>query len=323
MEIKILRAGPLTTVQDEGRFGYMEYGIGQSGVMDGDAYQRANALVGNKKGEAVLEATLMGPSLWFADDTLIAFMGADMQALIDGKPAERGKAHLVKGGQTAVFGMARNGIRCYIAVAGGIDVPRVMGSRSTDMKCKLGGFEGRRLADGDVLGTIDRRDSRRRLKALLKKRMIVPEYASEITVRVIQGPQDDCFTEKGLETFFQTAYTVSSESDRMGIRLVGEAVEGKGGMDIVSDGIAFGSVQVTTSGLPIILTADHQTTGGYAKIATVISADLPLLAQAGPGTQIRFQKTEVEDAQRKGSFWERKGNPYGRSRKENRKGGRV
>lgn len=299
MEITVLRSGPMTTVQDEGRFGYLAYGIGQSGAMDKDAYHKANALVGNGKGEAVLEATLMGPVLRFEQDALLAFMGADMQACIDDMPAVRGRAYPVHAGQVVSFGMAKNGVRSYIAVAGGVDVPEVMGSRSTDIKCGIGGLQGRKLADGDILRVFDRNDPPFRIKIYGRRNITPAGYPHEVTVRAILGPQDDHFTEEGIRTFLETAYTVSSESDRMGIRLNGAQIEGKCAMDIVSDGIAFGSVQVTTAGLPIVLMADHQTTGGYAKIATVISDDLPCLAQAGPGDRIRFQKVEIGEIQRK------------------------
>lgn len=299
MGFTVIQAGPMTTVQDKGRFGYMEYGIGQSGVMDADAYDQANALAGNSENAAVLEMTLLGPELMFDDTMLIAYTGADMQASIDGTAMNRGKACLVFKGQKVRFGMARTGVRAYLAVAGGIDVPLVMGSRSTDMKCHIGGFFGRKLQNGDRVKTFVREDSDRRLHKLLSREASQQDYTNENTVRVILGPQEDYFTEKGMRTFTEAAYTISPDSDRMGIRMDGLAIEGRDKMDIVSDGIVFGSVQITSAGQPIVMMADHQTTGGYAKIATVIKEDLPLLAQARPGDRIRFKRIEIADIRRK------------------------
>ena len=294
MKIQIINPGPLTSVQDAGRFGYMEYGITSSGVMDMDAYRTVNKLVGNHEGEAVLEATLMGPTFQVSGEGLIAFYGADMPATLDGAPLERGKAYLVKDGQTVAFGMAKSGVRAYIAFAGGIDVPVVMGSRSTNMKCEIGGYQGRKLAAADILPIADPKEGRKKWEKLMKQSVPAKDYPSQISVRVVLGPQDDYFTKKGLDTFLHTGYQVSPQSDRMGIRFLGEAIEGVSSMDIVSDGITFGSIQITSEGLPIILMADHQTTGGYAKIATVVTEDLCKLAQARPGDHVAFEAVPVE-----------------------------
>lgn len=296
MKIHIVNPGPLTSIQDEGRFGYMEYGITSSGAMDQMAYEIANSLVGNKNGEAVLEATLMGPTIRIEGEGLMAFYGADMEAQSDDSLLERGKTYAVKDGQTITFSMAKSGVRLYIAFSGGIDVPVVMGSRSTNMKCQIGGFYGRKLQPGDVLETGKNYVNE---KKLFKKYIKPVLYKDLIEISVIKGPQDDYFTDNGMATFLNTDYQVSPESDRMGIRLLGETIEGKTSMDIVSDGITFGSIQVTSKGLPIILMADHQTTGGYAKIATVISKDLYKLAQARPGNTVRFHLESVENIQKK------------------------
>jgi len=298
MQIKVLRAGPMATIQDRGRFGYMEFGIGQCGVMDVDSYNLANELVGNHGGEAVIEATLLGPSLYFEEDTLIAFAGADMQPQLDGRELERGIAHRIPARSSVNFGMAKNGVRAYIAVAGGFDVPVAMGSRSTDIKCEIGGLGGKKLADGDLIKVSDVSYSEDYIDKLLKKSFKPAVYEKEITIRVIEGPQAEYFTEAGKNTFYSSSFSVSPESDRMGIRLNGDTIEAVEKTDIVSDGIAFGSIQVTSSGQPIVLMADHQTTGGYAKIATVYSKDLPLLAQAVPGTRVRFSRVELKEVQK-------------------------
>jgi biotin-dependent carboxylase-like uncharacterized protein len=298
MSIKILNPGAMTTVQDEGRFGYMDSGISESGAMDKNSYRKANYLVGNKKDEAALEITLMGPELLFDKDTVFGYMGAEMETTLDGEIVSRGKAYLARKGQSLKFGFAKNGIRAYLAFAGGIDVPIVLGSRSTNIKCEIGGYKGRKLQAGDTLETGDAGYSAHKIRRILKRKATPLKYSSEIQVRVIAGPQDDYFTENGIIDFFNTPYKVSTDIDRMGIRLDGKAIDANAPTDIVSDGITFGSIQVTSSGMPIILMADHQTTGGYAKIATVVSDDLQFLAQARPGDVIRFKQVDISDVQK-------------------------
>ena len=298
MSILVKTPGPLTTVQDEGRFFHQSSGIRPSGVMDVAAYEAANALVGNENGEAVLEMTFLGATLEFQSAAWFAVTGAAMQAKLDGTPVERYRAIRAEAGQTLAFGMAVNGCRGYLAVRGGIDVPLAMGSRSTDMSAKLGGFEGRPLKVGDVLPTLS--DDGWTPTDL---HFDLPFYGSAMEVRVIPGPQQEYFTTAGLETFFSTSYEISPDSDRMGLRLDGPEIGSENGTDIVSDGIVFGSIQVTSGGKPIILMADHQTAGGYAKIGTVLSLDLPKLAQARPGDTVRFVRISAEDAQ---ALYERK-----------------
>lgn len=302
MIMTILQAGPLTTIQDAGRFGLMEYGIGQSGVMDYQSYIQVNQLVGNDKNEAVLEMTLMGSEILFDEETLIAYTGADMQAKLDEVPIERGRAYLIQKGQRLKFGMAKSGVRAYLAIAGEMQVPVIINSKSTNLKCKMGGLDGRKLQNGDELKVQVRKYSKKKTEKLLKKQMEPTDYEEKKMIRVVLGPQDDCFSEKGIKTFLSEDYIVSMESDRMGIRMEGPKIEGKGKTDIVSDGIVFGSIQVTSAGLPIVMMADHQTTGGYAKIATVVKEDLPKLAQARPGDHVVFQKVEIEEIQKKRFF---------------------
>lgn len=293
MNVIVQTPGLLTTVQDRGRFGYIARGIGVSGAMDLDAYEAANWLVGNRHHEAVLEATMLGPTLLFEKDCICAVTGGDMQTKIGNKPVTPYRPFWVQAGQTLCMGLAQSGCRGYLAVQGGIQVPEVLGSRSTNLKCQMGGFQGRALARGDVLSVPDEThpncmDRARRATA----------YSQEITVRVIPGPQAEAFTEQGLRTLCTGSYTLSDQSDRMGLRLDGEKIETRNGSDIVSDGIALGAIQVTSAGQPIILMADRQTTGGYAKIATVCTVDLPKLAQLRPGGSIRFQWITVKEAQR-------------------------
>ncbi len=292
MSVLVKTPGPLTTVQDEGRFFYQSSGIRPSGVMDAAAYEAANALVGNAKGEAVLEMTFLGAALEFQSAAWFALTGADMQAKLDGVPVERYRAVRAEAGQTLAVGMAATGCRGYLAVRGGFDVPLVMSSRSTDVSAKLGGFGGRALKAGDVLPTLTA-DNWTPTDLCYEP----PIYESEITVRVVPGPQEEYFTAAGVDTFFSAVYEISPNSDRMGLRLDGPEVESISGTDIVSDGIVFGSIQVPSGGVPIILMADHQTAGGYAKIGTVLSFDLPKLAQARPGDKVRFARISAEEAQ--------------------------
>ena len=284
MKMTILSPGPLTTVQDEGRFGYMNTGFSPGGAMDQGAMRLANLLVGNNTGEGVLEMTMAGIAAIFSCDTVVAVTGADMSPTVNGKSVPMNESILVKKGDELKLGFAKDGLRSYLAVAGGFDLPLVMGSLSTNLKCTLGGFQGRKLAAGDEIPL------KKEVSSFEKRSFSVTPAKNVLNVHVMLGPQDDYFTESGIHSFFTEEYTVSPQSDRMGIRLEGVAVESKNGVDIISDGIVTGSVQIPAAGTPIIMMADRQTTGGYAKIATVISSDLGLLAQAKPGTKIRFHR---------------------------------
>lgn len=294
MSITVLNPGLLTSVQDAGRIGYQQFGVSVSGVMDPRAMKVANILVGNEDNEAVLECTMMGPQLRFDVDNIIAITGGDLGPTLDGQPVANYAALAVRAGQTLRFAALRSGCRAYIAFAGGLDIPPVMGSRSTYMKAKIGGFEGRKLQKGDVLGF-------RAPKAdlpNLDQRRTAPEFApqQEYAVRVLMGPQDDLFTPAGIQTFLSETYVVTNEFDRMGCRMEGAVIEHVNGGDIISDGIAFGAIQVPTAGKPIIMLADRQTTGGYTKIANVITADFRIIGQLKGGDRVRFVKTDIETA---------------------------
>ncbi len=297
MSIKVITPGMLSTIQDGGRKGFAAMGFNASGVMDVRSYHIVNALVGNFTDEAVIEMTYLGGSFKFLESNYIAITGADMSPKIDGVPVEMYTTVFVKQDETLTFSAAKSGIRAYIAVRGGIDVPVIMGSRSTNLKCKLGGLDGRPLKAGDIVPCRDVYDEFH--KHLLHSAPKEDFGSDEITVRVLLGPQDDYFTDHGIKTFLNSTYTVTNESDRMGCKLSGEKIEYKNTVDIISDGIVFGSIQIPRTGNPIIMLADRQTTGGYAKIATVISVDLPLLAQARPGTKVHF---ELIDRQKQNGF---------------------
>lgn len=295
MKMSIISPGALTTVQDAGRFGYMQSGFSPSGAMDRKAMRIANILVANHPDEAVLEMTVSGISAKFDCNCVAAICGADMGAQLDGEEMPMYQAVQIKKGSTLTMKSAKTGMRAYLAVFGGFDLPLVMGSLSTNLKCAAGGFEGRKLKAGDE---IPLRQSATLALTGNRKYKETEKYTPQITLRVILGPQDSYFTEKGLDTFFNAVYTVTDKSDRMGIRLDGEKIESKNGVDIISDAIATGSVQVPNSGTPIIMTADRQTTGGYAKIATVITPDLSKIAQAKPGTKIRFSPVSIDEGRK-------------------------
>ncbi len=293
--IDVLDGGMMTTVQDLGRFGYQRYGVPTSGALDQFALRAANRLVGNPEGAAALEMTAIGPRLRFLAPATIALTGADLQARIDGQALARWESAAVEAGATLSFDGPQDGIRGYLAVAGGIDVPPVLGSRSTYTRSKLGGLDGRPLKAGDTLDVGGERP------ALLGGTLRLPEaerpvYGHAHELRVVLGPQDDRFTARGIETFLSSEYRVSPQSDRMGCRLTGPTIEHLRGPDIVSDGIPFGAVQVSGDGAPIVLLADRGTAGGYTKIATVIGPDLPRLAQAAPGDTVRFTRVDLDQA---------------------------
>lgn len=297
MSIKIIKPGMLSTVQDLGRFGVMKSGFTQSGAMDLRSVKKANRLVGNRLDCAVIEMTMAGITAEFTQDCIFALSGGDFGARLNSKSIRTNKAYKAEAGSILETGYAKTGIRLYLAVSGGISVEPVMGSRSTNLKSAIGGFCGRKLMQGDILET-GSDNFEIPFDEIEKWELPEDKYPNRITVRAVPGPQDFMFTKEDKKTFFSSDYEVTPQSDRMGIRLEGPAMEGIDGMDIISDGIVFGSVQIPKNGKPIVLMADHQTTGGYAKIATVISADLPLLAQARPKDKIKFQRVTAAEAER-------------------------
>jgi len=294
--IVVLDAGLLTTVQDLGRFGWQQHGVPVSGAMDVWALRAANRLVGNDERSAALEITLAGPALRFDGPGVIAVTGGDLGARLQGRPMPPWQSVGVPSGTDLTFSGARDGMRAYLGVAGGIDVPLVLGSRSTLTRSRLGGYMGRALAAGDRVpvggGATPPASAGLRLP-----RTIIPAYGHFHTLRVVMGPQDDAFTEEGIRNFLSEVYTLAPQSDRVGCRLTGPRIGHRRGADIVSDGTAFGTVQVSGDGMPIVLMADRGTTGGYTKIATVASVDLPRLAQAAPGDRVRFVQVGVDEAQ--------------------------
>jgi len=290
---KILAPGGFTSVQDRGRFGYQQMGVPVSGALDSFAFTLANLLVGNHENQAVLEITIMGPSLEIQKKMDIALTGARMGMFLNNNPVEQWKSIRVKPGDILTISQVQSGCRAYLAVGGGIKVPEVMGSYSTYAGGKLGGFRGRPLEKGDELTTHD-------TKLLDKQRSIpqnlIPQYPSNATIRAIPGPQDDYFNE-GLTTLFATEYMVTAKADRMGYRLQGNALPIRKDMpkSIISEPSMPGGIQIPPDEQPIILLVE-QTVGGYAKIATVISTDQSKVAQTTPGDMILFERTDLQTA---------------------------
>jgi biotin-dependent carboxylase-like uncharacterized protein len=291
--IGIVEPGPLTTVQDLGRIGHLRYGIPPSGPMDRDAFTMANRLVGNPDGAGGLECTYMGPRFDVERACAIAVTGAPAPVTVNREPAPRWTTIALSPGDQVRVGAPRAGVFSYIAFSGGLDVPPVLGSRATYLRGALGGLEGRGLRPGDVL---------RLFEAPMPRVRTVPEPAvssvGEVTVRVVLGPQDDRFTDEGIATFLGSAYEVLPQSDRMGVRLKGPRIRHARGHDIISDGIALGSVQVPGDGQPIALLVDRQSAGGYTKLATICSIDIGRLAQVKPGHRVVFRAVDVAEAHR-------------------------
>ncbi|MDW0109854.1 5-oxoprolinase subunit C family protein [Sporosarcina aquimarina] len=309
--IQVVKAGLLDTIQDSGRIGYQQFGVIQSGTMDTVSSRIANLLVGNAKGESVLEVTLVGPTLLFKEACLISLCGGDFTPEIDGMPVPMWKPVIVKENSILTIGAAKKGSRLVIAVAGGFDVPRVLNSSSTYLKAAIGGFLGRSLQKGDSLPikTLGEK-SKRMYESLFGKltesfctttwsvaHLIRPFVGESYSIRVLAGRQKDLFTSQSQNFFLSSDYTINSQSDRMGYRLHGPQLLLTETKELLSEAVTFGTVQVPANGQPIVLMADRQTTGGYPKIAQVISVDLPLLAQAKPGDSIRFKEVSLHTAQ--------------------------
>lgn len=286
MAITVIRAGMLTTVQDLGRRGHRAAGVPLGGAVDSMAARLVNLLVGNAEDAAVVEFTLLGPELEFAVEATIAIGGGDFGIAPLWQPLH------VKAGDRVKFGPARTGCRGYLAVAGGFDVPPVLGSRGTYLRAGFGGFEGRALRDGDVLRAAE--VARRAVGRWHIDERILPAYGSAPTVRVLPGAQAGEFDASWLGNVF----SVSPKSDRMGARLAGATLERDNVNDLVSSCVAPGTIQVPPDGQPIILLADAQTIGGYPQLAHVIGVDLPVVAQLRPGDTVRFASVSLDEAHR-------------------------
>lgn len=304
----VAKPGMLSTVQDIGRYGYQRLGVPVNGVMDERSHRIANTLVGNGPDAATLETTLVGPAVWFDRDVLIALAGADMQASIDHVPAPRQRALLVRRGAMLRFGPCIRGARGYLAVRGGFAVEPVLDSRSTFLRGGFGGVAGRALQTGDrvALGIAD--SGYPVLHAALlhgaapfiagPALAIAPPPALLSALRFTRGPQWDDFTRDARRHFTREFYRIHARSDRMGYRLEGPELHLRAALEMISEPVDFGTVQIPPDGQPIVLMADRQGAGGYPKIAYVISTDLPALAQALPGARVGFDEVDHAAAER-------------------------
>ena len=281
--VHVVKPGLLTTVQDLGRWGWQERGIPVSGPMDPFSHRLANLLTGNDRGAAALEITLIGPEIGFDGDCVVAVAGARFALTVDGRAVPMLEPVHVPAGGRLRFGARTAGSRAYLAFAGGIEVPPILGSRATHVPSAMGGYKGRALAAGDRLpiGAARSRPPRPRTP------LAVPPDDNRL--RVLPGPQHDRFVAAALDALQSAPYALEQDSDRMGYRLSGPPLVHRNAADIISDPTPFGALQVPASRLPLLLMADRPTTGGYAKIATVISADLPVAGQLGPGDSVRFE----------------------------------
>lgn len=291
--IQILAPGLLTTVQDLGREGFGPLGVSPSGAADPISLCIGNRLVGNAEGVAGLEMTLLGGTFSFPEGAILALAGSDFAATLDGAIVDLWTSIEARPGQTLRVGPARSGARCYLCVQGGIAVKPFLGSASTHILSGLGGFEGRALRKGDVLhiGTAT---------GTFRKKTIAPHARTRLSprqvLRVTAGPQTDWFSEDSLRSFYAETYRVGEQSNRMGLRLEGALVAQIYGGEMITEGVSLGAVQVTHGGAPIILFVEQQTTGGYPKIANVISADLHCVGQLRPREHIRFEQVTLENA---------------------------
>jgi antagonist of KipI len=287
--IQVQSPGLLTTVQDLGREGFGPLGVSASGAADPISLRLGNRLVGNAEGAAALEMTLLGGTFVFPHGAILALTGSDFAAMLDGAPVELWASLEVKPGQTLRVEATRSGARSYLCVQGGIVAKPFLGSVSTHLLSGLGGHEGRALRKGDVLHTGPATSS-------IRKRSVAPRALERLSprkvLRVTPGPQSDSFPRKSQQLFYESTYRIAEESNRMGLRLEGPSIAQGSSGEMITEGVSIGAVQITAGGLPIILFVEQQTTGGYAKIANVISADLHSLGQLRPRDEIRFEQVD-------------------------------
>jgi len=293
--IKVEQPGFLTHIQDLGRYGYAHLGVSASGAADAVSLRLGNLLVGNPENAAALEMTLVGGTFEFESNAIIAITGSDFEPKLDGNSLPLYTTVDVKAGNKLQFSATKSGARCYLCVRGGIDCSPVLGSASTHLLTGLGGHEGHALKKDDTLSVKIAPSN----KGFLHVR-VSPDVLKQLhrggAVRATLGPQAEYFSDDAHAAFFSTPYAVSEESNRMGLRLTGSALTRTIAGDILSEGVSLGAVQVPQNGQPIILFVEHQTAGGYAKIANVISADFHRLGQLRPRDEIRFEKISIEQA---------------------------
>ena len=292
-EIQVQAPGLLTTVQDLGREGFGPMGVSPSGAADPISLRLGNRLVGNAEGAAGLEMTLLGGTFLFPQGAIIALTGSDFGATLDAAPIDLWTSVEARPGQTLRVGATRSGARCYLCVQGGVVVKPFLGSASTHLLSGLGGHQGRALRKEDVL-RIGPATSPFRNRVLATQAL--QHLSPRKVLRVTPGPQSDCFPARSEQLFYESTYRVAEESNRMGLRLGGPPMAQGSTGEMITEGVSIGAVQITAGGQPIILFVEQQTTGGYAKIANVISADLHSLGQLRPRDEIRFERVDWDTA---------------------------
>ena len=292
--VHVIRPGLQTTVQDLGRWGWQTLGVGVAGPMDAFSHRLANALLANPRQAATLEITLIGPELEFEHQCCVAVAGAEFDVKVDGALMPRAQPVDVRAHARMTFGERKRGARAYLAINGGFDVPVVLGSRSTHVPSGIGGCAGRSLRKGDRLAVAAA--TLRPGRPMQYTAHLFDAANQQPTLRVLPGPDEDRFRNDALDTLQSAPYVIQPESDRMGLRLRGVSIAHAGGADIVSDATPTGTVQVPGSGQPILLMADRQTSGGYPRVATVITADIGIAAQRAPGEAVSFQVCTMAEA---------------------------
>lgn len=307
MAIEIVKSGMLATIQDLGRHGYQRFGVNCNGTMDESSARVANILVGNLETEAVIELTLFGSSIKFTSPHLIAICGGDMHPYINNQPVDMWQPLVVEAGSTLTFAQYRAGCRVYVAVAGGLAGDKVLGSYSTSLRAKVGGFKGRTLKAGDTIQVKKIlpkslayklwRKVEKEVKLNYHVQHFAHAYEEVTTVRYIKGPDFDNMTEESKQNWQQAIWTIDAQSDRMGYRLVGEQLQWEVREEKISEGVVHGTVQLPANGQPIILLADRQTVGGYPKIAVIASKDISLLGQMQPGQKLKFEEITLAEAE--------------------------
>ncbi len=302
MNAVVTRAGFLTSVQDLGRTGFRQFGVSTSGALDSFALRVANLLVGNDEGATGLEITLGGLQLLFEDERSVAWCGGEFDVQIGSRVLPAGHVAHLQAGDELKFGHAQIGCRCWLAISGGIDVPVVLGSRSTDLRANFGGFEGRALRDGDQLLLGEFRRSQAAATAGISSWAAPHDWASPASrapnFRFVRGVDWNRFDDVTIQRFTNQEFNVSPDSDRMGVRLDGPELKRQDEADLISEAVAPGTIQVPPSGKPILLLGDCQTIGGYPKIAYVITVDLGIAAQLRAGDRVRFCEVSLQDAHR-------------------------
>jgi antagonist of KipI len=312
VNISVLNPGLLTTIQDLGRNGYQKYGVIVSGAMDTYAMRLSNIIVGNEENEGVLEITFVGPSLKLEKGTLFSITGADLSPTINGKKISRGRPVYLNKDCILKFGSCITGCRCYLAVAGGFDVPKVMDSKSTYLRAEFGGFKGRALKKGDIL-SIGIKNSKstkiiKKLEEIKAKddfvasswyiKNFMKQNVESTVIRVFEDRQFQKVSDESIDKFFSSKFNIDTRSDRMGYRLSGEKIELKEKLEMISEEVSVGTIQIPPDGNPIILLADRQTAGGYPKIAHVASIDIQKIVQLKPNDKITFKKITLEEAEK-------------------------